>query len=351
MTLRSLAVAMAAALAMTLSSGARAQTPAEPPAVGMASGILVDIESGKILWAREHESPRPPASLTKIMTALVVLDRLKLSDRVVITREARYADGARIYAEEGWTFSVEDLLWGLMLESGNDAAIALAQKASPDGTLEGFVKLMNDKAQKLGATGSTFRNPHGLDEPGHATTARDLALIAAAAMRNKTFANITGTQVHKIPWADGSQRTFTNGNKLLANYQGAIGIKTGFTNGAGKALASAVRRDGSTLVAMVLGSPDHYQETIMLHDWAFANLPMLQGRPLGVVQPVVEKVTEPDPASALEVVQYDPQARTGNGESAVLVVPLLVLGAAIVGGRWIRERLRPRAVFETEVNG
>lgn len=350
MKLRALALATAAALALTLSGNAHAQTSPEPPAVGMASGILLDLESGKILWARDHESPRAPASLTKMVTALVVLEKLKLSDRVVITHEARYADGARIYAEEGWTFSAEDLLWGLLLESGNDAAIALAQKASPDATLEGFLKLMNDRAHKLGATASTFRNPHGLDEPGHVTTARDLALIAGAAMRNKVFATMVGTQVHKTPWGDGAQRTFTNGNKLLANYPGAVGIKTGFTNEAGKALASAVRRDGTTLVAVVLGSPDHYQDSTLLYDWAFANLPGLLGHPLGILQIEPEKAKQADPAAGLEVVQYDPRAQQEGGESAILVVPLLVLGAVIVGGRWIRDRLRPRPAFETEIN-
>lgn len=313
---------------------------------------MLDLENGKVLWAREHEAPRAPASLTKMLTALVVLERLKLTDRVAITREARYADGARIYAEEGWTFSVEDLLWGLLLESGNDAAIALGQKASPDGTLEGFVKMMNERAQKLGAIGSSFQNPHGLDAPQHVSTARDLALIASAAMRNKTFASIVATQVHKIPWGDGSQRTFTNGNKLLASYPGAAGIKTGFTNEAGKALASAVRRDGTTLVAVVLGSPDHYKESVLLYDWTFSNLSVLEGNPLGVLQPTVEKAPQADPARGLEVVQYDPRvASRSGGESAILVVPLLVLGGAIIGGRLIRDRMRPTPAFETEVNG
>jgi D-alanyl-D-alanine carboxypeptidase len=351
MKYRALALVIVATLALTVPA-AKTFGQTAPPAVGMAAGLMLDLENGKILWSREPEAPRAPASLTKMLTALLVLEKLKLTDRVVITHEARYADGARIYAEEGWTFSVEDLLWGLLLESGNDVAVALAQKASPDTTLEGFVKMMNDRAHKLGATGSSFRNPHGLDEPQHVTSARDLALIAGAAMRNETFANMVGTQVHKIPWGDGEQRTFTNGNKLLANYPGAVGIKTGFTTEAGKALASAVRRDGTTLVAVVLGSPDHYQDSILLYDWAFANLPVLEGRPLGVLQLEAQKATQADPARGLEIVQYDPRAPTSSGgDSAILVVPLLVLAGVIVAGKWIRDRLRPRPAFETEVNG
>src|SRR5437867_353563 len=121
-----------------------AQTPPSP-AVGMASGLLVDLSNGKVLWSKDAESQRPPASLTKILTALIVLERSKLDDRVVITPDARAAPGSRMFAETGWTFSVHDLLWGLMLQSGNDAAISLAHKVAPDGTVEGFVKLMNER--------------------------------------------------------------------------------------------------------------------------------------------------------------------------------------------------------------
>lgn len=326
---------------------AAAQTnvvPVQPPEVGTTAGILVEMETGKILWARNDEMPRPPASLTKILTALVVLEHVKLNKPVVITREARYVDGGRIYAEEGWTFSAEDLMWGLLLQSGNDAAIALAQKASPDGGVAGFAKLMNERAAALGARQTNFLNPHGLDEPGHVTSPRDLALIAAAAMRNKDFASMVATKSHDIKWGDGSARTMINGNKMLSRYPGAIGIKTGFTNEAGKALASAVRRDSKTLLAIVLDSPDHYQDSIGLYDWGFTNLPALLASPIGVMRPVDQKAPAPkDAPRGLEVIQFDPSAQAKPEESsAPLVIPLLVLGAVIVAGRRIRERFRPR---------
>lgn len=340
-----------AALALTLilallPAAAGAQEAAPAPPVGMASGILIDLDNGKILWAREDQSPRAPASLTKILTALVVLERIRLTEKVVITPEARYVDGARLYAEEGWTFPAEDLMWGLLLQSGNDAAVALGQRASPDGSIAGFIKLMNERAAELGASDSDFRNPHGLDEPGHSTSARALAMIAAAAMRNKTFSKMVATRTHQITWGDGSARTLFNGNKLLSRYPGAVGIKTGFTAEAGHALASAVRRDGTTLLAIVLGSPDHYQDSTALYDWAFANLAVLEGNPLGAIHPDRKKTEVPaahaDSARALEVVQYDPAAEPAGGSSAPLVVPLLVLTGAILAGQGIRKRLRSR---------
>ncbi|HEY8200512.1 MAG TPA: serine hydrolase, partial [Actinomycetota bacterium] len=200
-----------------------------PPHLGMAAGILVDTASGKVLWSHDADVARPPASLTKILTALVVLDRANLDDNVTVTPEARGVDGARIYVEAGWVMPVRDLLWGLLLESGNDAAVALAQKVSPDGTVWGFAKLMNERARELGAVHSTFVNPHGLDAPGHVATPRDLAIIATAAMRNPTFAEMVSTIRHSIAWGDGSTRELTNHNKLLERYPGTIGVKTGFT--------------------------------------------------------------------------------------------------------------------------
>lgn len=257
-----------------------AEVPA-PPNVNMAAGILVDLASGKVLWSRDADVPRPPASLTKVLTALVVLDHADLHDSVTVTPEARGVDGARIYAEAGWVMPVRDLLWGLLLESGNDAAVALAQKVSPDGTIAGFAKLMNDEARQLGAVHSTFVNPHGLDAPGHLTTARDLAIITSAAMRNPTFAEMVATVRQGIPWGDSSTRHLTNHNKLLTRYPGTVGIKTGFTNGAGPSLVSAVQRGSSTLLAVVLDAPGqtHYEESIALYDWGFANLPALLAHP------------------------------------------------------------------------
>jgi serine-type D-Ala-D-Ala carboxypeptidase (penicillin-binding protein 5/6) len=297
----------------------------EPPAVGMTSGILLDLETGKVLWARNERALQSPASLTKILTALIVLENLDLDQEAVITPDARAAPGARTYAEQGWTFSVRELLWGMLLQSGNDAAIALAHRASPDGTVEGFMKLANARAAKMGARDTHFRNPHGYDSAGHLTTARDLALITAAAMREPVFAEMVASRSHQLTWGDGQPHTFFNHNKLLLRYPGTVGIKTGFTRSAGHCLASAVTRNGATLVAIVLNSPNHYGESTSLYDWAFTNLPALRARSTDTIRPA---------GGAADLVLYPDIAQTGAKEQRTGIpfsegLPLLALGIAL----------------------
>lgn len=323
------------------------------PRVNMAAGILVDLPTGKVLWSKDADVPRPPASLTKILTALVVLEHAGLDDPVKITADARGVDGARMYVEAGWELPVRDLLWGLLLESGNDAAVALAQKVSPDGTIAGFANLMNETARQLGAIHSTFVNPHGLDAPGHLTTARDLAIIASAAMQNPTFAEMVATVRQGIPWGDGSTRHLTNHNKLLTRYPGTVGIKTGFTNGAGPSLISAVQRGGDTLLAVVLDAPGqtHYEESVALYDWGFANLPALLAHPQSTfaiaAQPGTAKARETKnrttQVAGLDVVQLarpspvSPQRR-----------PLTAIGLVVVAAVGLALLFRnPRPVLRT----
>ncbi len=280
------------------SHGAPAAAPVPPPApppgpppgpdadplaapLGVDEGILVDAANGKVLWAVNADQPRPPASLTKILTALVVLQRSKLDDTQTVTDEAYNAPGANTYAKPGWTYSVEDLLWGLLLVSGNDMAISLAQKVSPDHSVAGFVQLMNQEAASLGANSTVMVNPHGMDAPGHVSTARDLALLTMVAMKDPTFAKMVATTRHSIPWDDGVQtHLLFNHNKLLTLYPGTIGVKTGYTNGSGNSLASEASRNGHTLLAIVLNakSPAGYNDSKALYDWGFANFDALEAR-------------------------------------------------------------------------
>jgi D-alanyl-D-alanine carboxypeptidase len=319
---------------------AAAQEPAPPPPTAMAAGTLID-DQGKILWASNDETPRAPASLTKVLTALVVLERGSLDDTAVITPDARSVGGSSIYAEEGWTFSVRDLLWAMLMQSGNDAAIALAHRLSPNQTVEGFVNLMNEKARALGARNSNFRNPHGLDEPDHYSTARDLAIIAMEALKNPVFAEMAASQTHEITWADGTPHLLTNHNKLLWTYQGTVGIKTGFTRDAGHSLASAVHRDGRTLIAVVLGSPDHYGESIALYEWAFPNLSWLGAngsklRPpkLGDAQAANSAPSIPDGQAAdsapsiPELIRDDARVASRNSGNLPWVEALVAIGIA-----------------------
>jgi D-alanyl-D-alanine carboxypeptidase len=260
-----------------------------PAPLGVDEGILVDPSNGKVLWAVNANQPRPPASLTKILTALVVLQRAKLDDTQTVTDEAYNAPGANTYAKPGWTYSVEDMLWALLLVSGNDMAISLAQKVSRDGTVAGFVHLMNEQAAALGATSTVMANPHGMDAAGHVSTARDLALLTMVAMKDPTFAKMVGTLKHDIPW-DGGQHSHLlfNHNKFLSLYPGTIGVKTGYTTGSGNSLASEATRGGHTLLAIVLNakSPAGYNDSKALYDWGFLNFEALEAKATDVIVPL-----------------------------------------------------------------
>lgn len=304
------------------------EAPAAPPAppTAMQAGVLLDMESGKVLWARDEGAVRAPASLTKVLTALVALENSPLDKVGVISNAARGVRGQRMFAEEGWTMPVGDMLWGLLLQSGNDAAIALAETVSPDGTVQGFMNIANARAAELGAKDTHFVNPHGLDEPGHQTTARDLALLSSAALSNPTLAQMVSSKTHVVPWGDGTNHLFINHNKLLWRYPGAIGIKTGFTSGAGHCLISAVHRDGHTLIAVVMGSPNHYAESTALYDWGFANLAALNAASTTTIRPDLAPETVQLDGGAAE------SAAAAEGVQMTILIPALGIVCLIALG-------------------
>ena len=232
---------------------------AEQPAQGEC---VVEISSRRILHAKNASLPLANASTTKIMTALVILEDCLLDDKVTIPAEAAGVEGSSVYLRAGEEYTVEELLYGLMLRSGNDAAVALALHHS--GSIAAFAQVMNERAILLGATDSCFVNPHGLPDERHHTTARDLALISAAAMENETFRTIVSTRCY-------APRDWYNKNKLLSSYEGACGVKTGYTMQAGRCLVSAAERAGMTLVCVVLDCPPMYERSAELLDRAFAD--------------------------------------------------------------------------------
>ena len=192
------------------------------------------------------------------MTALIVCEQCNVLDRMRIPKEAVGIEGSSIYLREGEVLTIQDLLYGLMLHSGNDAAVALAIYCG--GTVEGFAQLMNDKARRLGMTGSHFENPNGLDSPGHYSTAKDMAILAAYAMKNPIFAQTVSTKTVKA-----GNRTLQNHNKLLWRFDGADGVKTGFTKAAGRILVSSATRNGRRLIAVTMNdSNDWYDHTQLL---------------------------------------------------------------------------------------
>lgn len=216
-------------------------------------GVLMDAQTNQILWERRMDEPALIASTTKIMTALVVCEQCNVLDRMRIPKEAVGIEGSSMYLKEGEILTLQELLYGLMLSSGNDAAVALAIYCG--GTVEGFAQLMNDKARNLGLTGTHFENPNGLDAPGHYSTARDLAVLASYAMDNPIFRKTVSTKSVRI-----GERYLTNHNKLLWQVDGADGVKTGYTKAAGRILVSSAVRQGRRLVAVTIDDPNDWQD-------------------------------------------------------------------------------------------
>ena len=255
--------------------------PLRAQAVSAEKAILLDAVSGRVLYEKNADAQSLIASTTKIMTALVVCEQCNVLDRMRIPKEAVGIEGSSMYLKEGEVLTLQELLYGLMLSSGNDAAVALAIYCG--GTVEGFAELMNDKARILGMKNTHFENPNGLDSPGHYSTARDLAVLAAYAMENPIFAKTVSTKSIRV-----GERYLTNHNKLLWRVEGADGVKTGFTKAAGRILVSSATRDSRRLIAVTLNAPGDWQDhTVLLNDgfarYAVRNI-VRKGQLVGTVE-------------------------------------------------------------------
>ena len=243
------------------------RVPAEPEPVALDAGawIAVDVASGTTLLEQNADEPRAMASVTKLMTALVVRANADLSDRVRISEAAAAVGEAEVGLVAGEVWSVRDLLAAVMVRSGNDAAHALAEHVG--GSVSGFAEMMNAMAAEMGLDNSRFANPHGLDDEDHYTSARDLTVMAAAVLEDEVLAQLARTGVVRFkPSPDGISRVATNTNRLLNRYPGVIGLKTGFTGRAGRVLVSATELEGQTVVVVVMGSEDHFADTAAILD-------------------------------------------------------------------------------------
>ncbi len=236
--------------------------PVTASGVSADKAIVMDADTGRVLYERNADKKSLIASTTKIMTALVVCEQCNVLDRVKIPKEAVGIEGSSMYLKEGEVLTVQELLYGLMLHSGNDAAVALAIYCG--GTVEGFAQLMNDKARMLGLKNTHFVNPHGLDNPEHYSTARDLAVLACYAMENPIFAKTVSTKKVTV-----GQRYLTNHNKLLWRVEGADGVKTGFTKAAGRILVSSAVRDGRRLVIVTIDDGNDWADHQALYEDGF----------------------------------------------------------------------------------
>ena len=227
--------------------------PCRVQAISAQKAFVLDAVSGRALLEKNADSQSLIASTTKIMTALVVCEQCNVLDRMMIPKEAVGIEGSSMYLQEGEVLTIQELLYGLMLRSGNDAAVALAIYCG--GTVEGFAELMNDKARNLGLKNTHFVNPNGLDAPGHYSTARDLAVLAAYAMENPVFYKTVSAKTIRV-----GERYLTNHNKLLWRVHGADGVKTGYTKAAGRILVSSATREDRRIIAVTIDDGDDWND-------------------------------------------------------------------------------------------
>lgn len=236
--------------------------------VSAQQAVAIDATTGRVLFDKDMDRPRPIASITKVMTALLAIEYGNLEEKVNVSKAATEVEGSSIYLEENEKMTLEDLLYGLMLRSGNDAAIAIAEHIG--GSEEGFVHLMNEKAQYIGMTNTNFANPHGLDEEGHYSSAYDIALLMKHAMENELFQKISGTTSYL---SKNREYKWFNKNKLLTKlYPHCTGGKTGFTRKAGRTLVTTAERDGISLIVVTLNAGDDWNDHISLYEYFFSHL-------------------------------------------------------------------------------
>ncbi|MBE6037149.1 MAG: D-alanyl-D-alanine carboxypeptidase [Clostridiales bacterium] len=273
------------------------------PEIEGASGILIDAVTGEILWEKNIHEPHYPASTTKIMTAILAIEKLDFDDLLPVDRETAFTGGSRIYLIEGEEITVGEAMYGMMLESANDVAVALAKKMGGD--VKGFAEMMNQRAKELGALNTNFVNPNGLHDKEHVSTAYDLAMMAKYAYTLPTFMEYCGTYRHTIPATnkqetrymyntnrllyDTSTKVYVNGIRRTPKYDGILGMKTGWTTEARGCLVACAERNGTTLIAVSMNSSANgrFTDCMALMDWGFDNYQTTTvlngGAPMGTV--------------------------------------------------------------------
>lgn len=280
------------------------------PSVSAQAAVLMDQASGRILFSRNSTEKLPIASITKVMTAILAIESGKLNQKFTVSREAVHAEGSSIYLKAGERIRLIDLVYGLMLRSGNDASVAIAEAVA--GSTRGFALLMNEKAAELGMIGTHFMNPNGLDDPDHYSTAADMAVLTRYAMQNATFRKITGTRSYKAEQTNKeSVRVFINKNKMLRLYSKATGGKTGFTKKAGRTLISTASSGSLSLIVVTLNDGQDWQDHQQLFEWGFTRF-----HPVAVVRRgMLNADTIPFYRNRLYV-QHDIEVPLAAGEAA-----------------------------------
>lgn len=247
---------------------------AQAPENSAGAAVLIHKDTGRILYEKNAHERRLIASTTKIMTALVVLENCQPWEKVEVLAEHAAVEGSSMYLVPGGDYTVEELLYGMLLASGNDAAAALACHCGGD--ISGFADMMNAAAENMGLQNTSFENPHGLDGEEQYSSAYDLALITQKALDNQLFARIVATKSYTL-----GEQTYVNHNKLLWNLEGCLGVKTGYTMAAGRTLVSCCERQGLELICVTLSDGDDWQDHTALYDWAFSAFEYRSFAPIG----------------------------------------------------------------------
>lgn len=304
--------------------------------VAAKGAVLIDGESGRILFGQDENRLLPEASCTKIMTALLALEHSDLTDEVTAGKNAHGVTGTSIYLSEGETLTMEQMLYGLMLRSGNDAAVAIAEHVA--GSVSDFANLANARARELNADAS-FVNPHGLDADGHAASALGLARIMREALKNEDFRTITATQKKIIPWVGNEySRVLENKNRLLSTYEGATGGKTGYTSKAGRCLVFSARRDGMELIGTVLNCYTWFDTAAVMLDYGFDNFRMERAFEAGDVAAQVT-VLDGDEASVAAVAGENLAAAVAIGSKPEVKIETPALTAPVREGQVVGRAL------------
>lgn len=326
------------AAVLVVPAPAPAADPA-PPKVSARAAAAFDVVSGRFLYRFNATAPLPPASLAKMLVALLVAEHLSPTDTVPITRNAATKRPDNIRWPEGATHTADDLLHAMMLESSNGAAVAFAERIA--GSVDAFTTMMNERAASLGARNTRIVDPSGLDAPGQVSTAQDLALIAAAVVREPWPATVVNARSRTIPWTDGGSYRLHTFNGFVARYREAIGVKNGFTSQAGNCLAAAAQRAGRTVVAVVLDDRRWYADTTALMDYGFPRAvpgPLTPlPRPASRAQPQVaeQPPAVPEPGSSL--------LRRLGYAFGIVFAAVFVRRRQVVARRRRRARMRARA--------
>lgn len=266
------------------------ETAEAAPSVSAQRAIVIDQDTGRVLYEKDAHTQSRIASITKIMTAILAIESGKLDEEATVSSNAVKAEGSSIYLKPGEKIKLEDLVYGLMLRSGNDSAVAIAEHVG--GSLDGFVYLMNKKAEEIGMVNSNFENPHGLDDhENHYSTAYDMAILTRYAMQNETYREISGTKVHTSPDPENDwDRKWRNKNRLLTEkYKYCTGGKTGYTKRAKRTLVTTATKNEQNLIAVTLNGPDDWNDHIQMFEYGFKNFDTVIALPQGEIQDVEDE--------------------------------------------------------------